>query len=85
MFSFYGSSHTKYGSYVLEFLCSLELESSPEYKLAILRNWLVRLKDSSSPQHLDMAVEHIILTTSPGIARTVLTTHPGFAMLSLPT
>jgi hypothetical protein len=43
MFSFYGSLHTKYGSYILEFLCLLELKSSPEYKVGILRNWLSRM------------------------------------------
>jgi hypothetical protein len=62
IFLFYGSAHTKYGSYILEFMVSLELEMSPEACLAILKNWLIGLKgEPGHKQHLDMLVEHLIL------------------------
>ena len=39
-----GSSHTKYCSYTLEIIASLELESSEALKDAILENWLVNVQ-----------------------------------------
>ncbi|KAH9943828.1 hypothetical protein B0H21DRAFT_864932 [Amylocystis lapponica] len=36
LFTFAGSSHSKYTSYLLETICSLELESSPELRETIL-------------------------------------------------
>ncbi|KAF9035143.1 hypothetical protein BJ165DRAFT_1355933 [Panaeolus papilionaceus] len=43
LFTFAGSTHTKYTTYLLEFLTRLELESSSELKEAILRSTLVNL------------------------------------------
>ncbi|KAF4583644.1 hypothetical protein AB1N83_012102 [Pleurotus pulmonarius] len=40
-FTFAGSSHTKYSHYILEQLCDLELESSPEERTAFLANYIV--------------------------------------------
>ncbi|EPQ59181.1 hypothetical protein GLOTRDRAFT_24745, partial [Gloeophyllum trabeum ATCC 11539] len=39
--TFAGSSHSKYTAYLMEMITSLELESSPALKEAILSNWLV--------------------------------------------
>jgi hypothetical protein len=44
LFTFAGSSHTKYTSYTLETICQLELESSPELKDGVLVNWLVNVE-----------------------------------------
>ncbi|KAH9928413.1 uncharacterized protein B0H18DRAFT_843904, partial [Fomitopsis serialis] len=41
LFSFAGSSHHKYATYLLEMVCNLELESSPALREFFLRNWLV--------------------------------------------
>ncbi|GBE84702.1 hypothetical protein SCP_0606820 [Sparassis crispa] len=41
LFSFAGSSHLKYVSYLLETICDLELESSEAAKDVFLKNWLV--------------------------------------------
>ncbi|KAF9524238.1 hypothetical protein CPB83DRAFT_947604 [Crepidotus variabilis] len=41
IFTFAGSSHTKYMNYLLEMVCDLELESSPELRNAFLANWFV--------------------------------------------
>ncbi|KAH9893369.1 hypothetical protein C8Q73DRAFT_828246 [Cubamyces lactineus] len=41
MFKFEGSSHTKYGGYMLEQTCSLELEASESLRRTFLKNWLV--------------------------------------------
>ncbi|KAH7920579.1 hypothetical protein BV22DRAFT_996910, partial [Leucogyrophana mollusca] len=43
LFTFAGSSHTKYVNYLLEQITSLELESSPELRDATLRSMLVNL------------------------------------------
>ena len=43
LFTFAGSSHSKYTNYLLEMVCSLELESSPELRDAILRSTVVNL------------------------------------------
>ena len=41
LFTFAGSSHSKYTNYLLEMVCSLKLESSPELRDAILRSTVV--------------------------------------------
>jgi len=41
LFTFAGLSHSKYATYTLEMICTLELESSPALKDGILLNWLV--------------------------------------------
>lgn len=41
IFTFAGSSHSKYTTYLLEMYCSLELEMSPELRTMFLDNWLV--------------------------------------------
>jgi hypothetical protein len=43
LFTFAGSSHSKYTNYLLETLCNLELESGPALREAILRSTLVSL------------------------------------------
>ena len=43
-FTFAGSTHTKYSTYSLEQICSLEWESSEALKDAQLLNWLVNPK-----------------------------------------
>ncbi|KAI9063585.1 hypothetical protein FKP32DRAFT_1676294 [Trametes sanguinea] len=43
LFTFAGSPHSKYTSYLLEFLCILELESSPQLRHAILDSLLINL------------------------------------------
>ena len=43
LFTFAGSSHSKYTTYLLETVCNLELESSPALRDAILRSTLVNL------------------------------------------
>jgi hypothetical protein len=43
LFVFAGSSHSKYTAYLLETICNLELESSPELHDAILRGSLINL------------------------------------------
>lgn len=48
-FTFAGSAHSKYTSYLLEMICSLELESSKDLKMAVFENWLVN--PSGLPGH----------------------------------
>ena len=43
LFTFAGSSHSKYTNYLLEMVCSLELESNPELCDAILHSTVVDL------------------------------------------
>ncbi|KAF8811180.1 hypothetical protein BYT27DRAFT_7221584 [Phlegmacium glaucopus] len=43
LFTFAGSSHTKYATYLLEFLTDLELEPSPDLKQGVLNSMLVNL------------------------------------------
>ncbi|KIY43253.1 hypothetical protein FISHEDRAFT_53997 [Fistulina hepatica ATCC 64428] len=45
VFYFHGSSHTKYGNYVLEQITSLEFESHPALREYILENWILKLED----------------------------------------
>ncbi|EGO19045.1 hypothetical protein SERLADRAFT_443584 [Serpula lacrymans var. lacrymans S7.9] len=52
LFTFAGSTHTKYATYLLKMICNLELECSPELKDAILSNWLVNLE--GLPKHNDV-------------------------------
>ncbi|KAJ3729759.1 hypothetical protein C8R42DRAFT_569719 [Lentinula raphanica] len=40
-FTFAGSSHTKYTGYLLEMICNLELESSPQLRDFFFENWLI--------------------------------------------
>lgn len=49
LFTFAGSSHTKYTNFLLETICDLELESSPKLKAAKLDSMLVNL--SGLPGH----------------------------------
>jgi hypothetical protein len=39
--TFAGSTHGKYTKYLLEMLCDLEMESSPELREAFLTNWII--------------------------------------------
>ena len=41
LFTFAGSSQSKYATYTLKMICTLELETSPALKDGILLNWLV--------------------------------------------
>ncbi|TFY63916.1 hypothetical protein EVJ58_g2953 [Rhodofomes roseus] len=43
VFTFAGSSHSKYTAYLLEMICNLELESTPSLRHAVLSNLLVNL------------------------------------------
>ena len=43
LFTFAGSSHNKYTTYLLEMIVNLELECSPQLRELILRSWLVNL------------------------------------------
>ncbi|KAH9911496.1 uncharacterized protein B0H18DRAFT_1062212 [Fomitopsis serialis] len=43
VFTFAGSTHTKYTAYLLEMICNLELESTPALRHAILSNLVVNL------------------------------------------
>ncbi|KAJ2976135.1 hypothetical protein NUW54_g11617 [Trametes sanguinea] len=43
VFTFAGSPHSKYTSYLLEFICTLELESSQELRNAVLQSTLINL------------------------------------------
>jgi hypothetical protein len=46
LFTFVGSTHHKYTSYLLEMVCDVELESSQALKTSVFDNWLV---NSSGP------------------------------------
>ncbi|TFY80848.1 hypothetical protein EWM64_g3165 [Hericium alpestre] len=59
LFTFAGSGHSKYTTYLMELITSLELESSPALRAAIFRTWLVN--PSSRPGHYieaDLLQEH---------------------------
>jgi len=43
LFTFAGSSHNKYTSYLLEMIAFLEIDAGPELRDLFLRNWLVNL------------------------------------------
>jgi len=47
LFTFAGSLHSKYVTYLLETIATLELEASPELGDAILRSMLVNINDHS--------------------------------------
>ena len=49
LFTFAGSTHHEYTSYLLEMVCSLELESKPDLKTSVFENWLVN--PSGLPGH----------------------------------
>ncbi|KAL1945780.1 hypothetical protein VTO73DRAFT_1782 [Trametes versicolor] len=69
-FHFEGSSHTKYGGYLLEQTCSLELEASDALRRNFLRNWLVN--PSGEPGRTiegDLFEEHINLELEEAITR----------------
>ncbi|KAI0042004.1 hypothetical protein FA95DRAFT_1598679 [Auriscalpium vulgare] len=59
VFTFAGSTHTKYPTYLLEMICSLELESTPELREFFLDNWLVNLQGEAG-KHIegDLMIEH---------------------------
>ncbi|KAI9065081.1 hypothetical protein FKP32DRAFT_1533919, partial [Trametes sanguinea] len=70
LFKFEGSSHTKYGTYLLEQLCSLELESSEALRSTFLKNWLVN--PSGEPGKTlegDLFEEHVNLILEESITR----------------
>lgn len=49
LFEFAGSTHHKYTQYILEMICNVELESSPELRKLFFENWLVN--PSGLPGH----------------------------------
>lgn len=60
LFTFAGSTHTKYVSYLLEFITNIELESSPELRHAILQSTLVNLTGRPGTFcPLDLLQEHL--------------------------
>ncbi|KAJ3005457.1 hypothetical protein NUW54_g4331 [Trametes sanguinea] len=70
MFKFEGSSHSKYGTYLLEQICSLELESSEALRTTFLKNWLVN--PSGEPGKTlegDLFEEHVNLILEESITR----------------
>lgn len=70
MFSFAGSTHSKYVGYCLEMIARVELESSPELRNAILRNMLIN--PSGEPGRFvegDLHLEHINLVLEELIQR----------------
>ncbi|KAI0713539.1 hypothetical protein C8Q76DRAFT_796499 [Earliella scabrosa] len=68
MFIFAGSGHTKYMGYLLEMMCSLELESSPELREVFLKNWLVNpsgepgrtIEGDIFQEHINFILEDVI-------------------------
>ncbi|KAI0028054.1 hypothetical protein K488DRAFT_28312, partial [Vararia minispora EC-137] len=59
LFTFAGSSHSKYTTYLLEFICDLEWESSPELAAIIKKNLLCNLRGhANSWQAGDIMQEH---------------------------
>ena len=60
LFTFAGSTHTKYVTYLLEFITNIELESSPELRHAILQSTLVNLTGRPGTFcPLDLLQEHL--------------------------
>ncbi|KIY43252.1 hypothetical protein FISHEDRAFT_78759 [Fistulina hepatica ATCC 64428] len=57
VFYFHGSSHTKYGNYLLEQITSLEFESHPALREYILENWILKLEDEYI--ECDLFQEHL--------------------------
>jgi hypothetical protein len=59
LFTFAGSGHSKYSTYTLKIICTLELEASATLKDGILANWLVNTE--GLPGHFlegDLHQEH---------------------------
>ncbi|KAI0362305.1 hypothetical protein OH77DRAFT_1377558, partial [Trametes cingulata] len=70
LFKFAGSDHTKYCTYLLEMVCSLELEASPVLREVFLKNWLVN--PSGEPERTlegDLLEEHMNLELEETVAR----------------
>lgn len=68
--SFAGSTHSKYVTYSLETITTLELECSPDSKTYFLSNWVVNLK--GLPGHhmeRDLMQEHFNLIGEESLAR----------------
>ncbi|KAF9231266.1 hypothetical protein BU15DRAFT_56372, partial [Melanogaster broomeanus] len=62
IFSFTGSKHTKYATYLLEMICNLELESGEALRDAIKSNWLVNPEGLAGKFHgADLMQEHLNL------------------------
>lgn len=49
LFTFAGSTHHKYASYLLEMICNVVLESKPDLKTSVFESWLVN--PSGLPGH----------------------------------
>ncbi|THH05249.1 hypothetical protein EW146_g9952 [Bondarzewia mesenterica] len=59
IFTFSGSSHSKYPGYLLEMVANLELESHPDLRDWFMQNWLVNLKGEAGHwMEGDKMVEH---------------------------
>lgn len=70
LFSFAGSSHTKYPTYLLEMVCTLELESSAALKKLFLENWLVNPSGEVGKwQAGDLLQEHLNLELQELVSR----------------
>ncbi|EGO02456.1 hypothetical protein SERLA73DRAFT_119706 [Serpula lacrymans var. lacrymans S7.3] len=60
VFTFSGSLHTKYTTYLLEMICSLKYESSDALRNAIMQNWLVNLEGTAGSFYAgDLLQEHL--------------------------
>lgn len=59
LFTFAGSSHTKYTGYLLDTIAFLEFEAGPELRELFLRNWLVNLSGEATRYlEKDLMQEH---------------------------
>ena len=59
MFTFAGSSHNKYTSYLLDTIAFLEIDAGPELRDMFLRNWLVNLSGEAGRYlEKDLMQEH---------------------------
>ncbi|OSD03124.1 hypothetical protein PYCCODRAFT_1366450, partial [Trametes coccinea BRFM310] len=70
LFKFAGSGHTKYSSYLLEMICTVELEMGPTLREVFLKNWLVNPSgDVGKTQEGDLLEEHMNLILEEVTAR----------------
>ncbi|KAH9934138.1 uncharacterized protein B0H18DRAFT_841114, partial [Fomitopsis serialis] len=70
LFNFAGSGHTKYTSYILEMVVSLDFESDEELRTLFLRNWLVNPSgESGRHQEGDLMQEHLNLALEDAVQR----------------
>ncbi|TFY79571.1 hypothetical protein EWM64_g4441 [Hericium alpestre] len=82
LFTFAGSNHSKYTTYLMELIASLELESSPSLCAAIFRTWLVNpsgrpghyLEADLLQEHFNKVLEELVQQKDIGFDDSFLTT-----------